>query len=376
MKYLIAIDSFKGSLTSNELNQSVASGIKEIDPTAEIVSFAVADGGEGTAAAFYQNGLGEKKSVAARNLYLSEIEADFVLLNQDTAVLEVAEAAGIQFLSDEKPETAATSYGIGVMLENIITEYPKVKRLIIGLGGSGINDAGIGMLQALGVQFKKSNGAEITLGTSEIKAISRIDDTNLIPEIKEKEIILLSDVKNPLTGPTGATMIFGKQKGITDLESLDQSLAHYGEKLKEKFNVDYTALPSTGAAGGIGISFLYFLNARFTSGAEYITERLGLEDRMTEVDLVITGEGKMDRQSAFGKLPTIIAHLAKKQDKKVFAIVGDATEVTAENYAAGIDLVLSLPRGPLSLKASMENADHLAEEVGRDIGRMVRLFGC
>lgn len=375
MKYLIAIDSFKGSLTSNELNQSVASGIKETDPTAEIIAFAVADGGEGTAAAFYQNGLGEKKSVATKNLYSSEIAAEFVLLNQDTAVLEVAEAAGIHFLSDEQPETAATSYGVGIMLKNIVTEYPQVKRMIIGLGGSGINDAGIGMLQALGVQFKKSDGAEIALGTREIKVISRIDDTNLIPEIKEKEIILLSDVKNPLTGPTGATMIFGKQKGISDLEGLDQSLAHYGEKLKEKFNVDYTALPSTGAAGGIGISFLYFLNAHFTSGAEYIIEMLGLEGKMAEVDLVITGEGKMDRQSAFGKLPTIIAHLAKKQDKKVLAIVGDGSEVATENYAAGIDLLLTLPRGPLSLKESMENAEYLAEEVGRDIGRMVRLFG-
>ncbi|MGL9730572.1 glycerate kinase [Enterococcus sp. DIV0756] len=374
MKYLIAIDSFKGSLTSNELNQSVASGIKKIDSTAEIVSFAVADGGEGTAAAFYQNGLGERKSICAKNLYLTEITANFVLLNQETVVLEVAETAGIHFLSDDKPETAATSYGVGVMLRNILTEYPQVKRVIIGLGGSGINDAGIGMMQALGVQFKKSNGDEIAFGTSEIHTISQIDDTNLIPEIKEKEIILLSDVKNQLTGPTGATMIFGKQKGISDLERLDKNIAHYGEKLKETYGVDYVTVPSTGAAGGIGISFLYFLNAQFISGAEYIIDILGLEKKLAEIDLVITGEGKMDRQSAFGKLPTIVARLAKKYRKKVFAVVGDGSEVTSENYAVGIDLVLSLPRGPLSLEESMRNTNFLAEEIGRDIGRIVHLL--
>ena len=374
MNYLIAIDSFKGSLTSHELNQSVASGIKTIDPTAKTLTIAVADGGEGTAAAFYQNGLGQLKSIPAKNLYLSEITADFVLLNQDTIVLEVAETAGIQFLSDEKPEAAATSYGVGVMLKNLVTDYPQVKKFIIGLGGSGINDAGIGMMQALGVHFKKNNGDEIAAGTEEISAISSIDDTYLMPEIKEKEFLLLSDVKNPLTGPTGATMIFGKQKGISDLEGLDRSLAHYGEKLKEKFSVDYTTLPSTGAAGGIGISFFYFLNARFVSGAEYITELLGLDEKISEVDLVVTGEGKMDRQSAFGKLPTVIASLAKKHGKKVIAVVGDGSQVTAENYAAGIDLVLSLPRGPLSLEESMKNTNLLSEELGKDIGRMVQVF--
>lgn len=372
MKILVAIDSFKGSATSKEINQAVADGLKKINSQAEIENFSVADGGEGTLAAFYENDLGELMELSTLNLFNQPISAKYVLFDQKTVVLEVAETAGIQFLSAEKENKCASSFGVGDLLRKINEKHPEVEKFIIGLGGSGINDAGIGMMQALGVSFKKTDGKEISYGTSEIADIAEIDATGLNQALAAKEFVLLSDVKNPLTGPKGATFIFGKQKGITDLGKVDQALQHYAKVLTAKFAVDHSEVESTGAAGGIGISFLYFLNSHFVSGAEYITEMLALKEKMATVDLVITGEGKMDRQSAYGKLPTIIAQLAKSQQRKVIAVVGDASEVTAENYQAGIDLILSLPRGPMTLEDSIAQTKKLASQTGEDIMRIMK----
>ncbi|MGX2946628.1 glycerate kinase [Enterococcus alishanensis] len=372
MKILVAMDSFKGSATSKEINQAVADGMKKINPQAEISTYSVADGGEGTIAAFYENDLGQLMEVTTLDLFNQPISAIYVLFDEKTVVLEVAETAGIHFLSEEKENKYASSFGVGDMLRRINEKHPEIEKFIIGLGGSGINDAGIGMMQALGISFKKNNGEEIVYGTTEIEEIMEIDISKFNQALATKEFILLSDVKNPLTGPSGATYIFGKQKGVIDLEKVDQALQHYAKVLTAKFEIDYSKMESTGAAGGIGISFLYFLNSHFVSGAEYITEMLALKEKMATVDLVITGEGKMDRQSAYGKLPTIIAQLAKSQQKKVIAVVGDASEVTTENYQAGIDLILSLPRGPMTLRDSIEQTKKLASQTGEDIMRIMK----
>ncbi|MDT2600244.1 glycerate kinase [Enterococcus hulanensis] len=373
MKILVAIDSFKGSATSKEINAAVSQGIKNLAPEVHIETLSVADGGEGTSAAFHENGQGKLMQINALDLFDRPVQANYCLIDGKTAVVEVAETAGIYYLNKEYESNQASSFGFGKMLHSIAIENPQIEKFLIGLGGSGINDAGIGMMQALGVSFKKSDGSEIGRGTTDIINITEIDDSGLDNVLKDKEIILLSDVKISLIGPNGATFVFGSQKGIEDLAKVDQALAHYAKKLYEKFGIDYSNTAGTGAAGGLGISFLHFFNSHFVSGGEYIMEKIGMEEKMRDVDLVITGEGKMDRQSAYGKLPTIITHLAKKQNKIVIAVVGDATEVHQDNYPTEIDLVLSLSRGPITLRESILQTKKLAEYTGEDIIRIMNL---
>lgn len=373
MKALIAIDSFKGSATSRMVNQAVAAGMEKLDPTIEVEIVSVADGGEGTLAAFHENGLGELLEAPAADLYNQPITANYVLLDQETAVVEVAEAAGIHFLTEERGACEASSFGFGQLLKTIVDQQPAVQHFIVGLGGSGINDAGIGMLQALGVSLKKADGTEIVPGLAEIAQIATIDASQLNQQVANKKFTLLTDVENPFAGKTGATYTFGRQKGVKDIAAVDAALQHYNQKLTELTGVDYAQQAGTGAAGGIGLSFLSFFQATYVSGASYMIELLGLQEKMQQVDVVITGEGKMDRQSAYGKLPTVIAQKAKLSKKKVIALVGDASEVSEENYQAGIDLVLSLPRGPLSLADSISRTEELAKLAGSDILRILSI---
>lgn len=374
MKILLAIDSFKGSATSKELNEAVAQGIKKLAPETEIFSYPVADGGEGTLAAFWENGQGQLQQMDGYDLFGKAITVNFLLQKKQTvAVLEVAETSGIQFLKADSPIQQASSYSLGQLIKKISLTFPTVKEFIIGLGGSGINDAGSGMMQALGVSFKDASGKEIALGTSELKNIVTIDDSQLLAEIKEKKFTLLSDVKNPLLGEQGATYIFGPQKGLKNLAQVDQSLAHYADVLTKKYQRDYRELAGAGAAGGVGFSLLYFAETVYQAGGEYILTAIGMREVLPEVDLVITGEGKMDRQSAFGKLPSIVAGYAKENQKKVIALVGDSSQVTSENYQVGIDLILNLSRGPIALAEAMAQTKNLASQRGEDIVRIMAL---
>ncbi|WP_461202546.1 glycerate kinase [Enterococcus sp. N342-3-1-2] len=373
MNILVAIDSFKGSATSEEMNLAIADGIKEIDAQTTIQSYSVADGGEGTLAAFYENRRGECLTIDTIDLFQRRITAKYVLVDSHTVVVEVAEAAGIHQLDTHLDTKNASSYGFGKMILAILKKHPLVDKCIVGLGGSGINDAGIGMMQAFGVSFKNKNNKEIVPGVSEIADILTISTHDLDTSILKIEFILLSDVSNPLTGPTGATHMFGNQKGVADLVTIDLAIAHYARIVCESTGTNYALLPSTGASGGIGFSFVSFLNSHFVSGANFIIDMLHLSEHIQSADFVITGEGKMDAQSAYGKLPTVIAKLAKSQHKKVIAVVGDASEVNTANYESGFDLILNLTRGPMSLNDSMRQTQRLAKETGRDIMRIVHL---
>ena len=374
MTIIIAIDSFKGSATSQQLNHAVANGIKSLLPETDIKSYPIADGGEGTLDAFYENGIGSQSFFNGEDCFGRETEICYLLDNDEqTAILEVAQTSGLHFTTDDVNPTEASSYSLGELIKHILDSHLNVKEMIIGLGGSAINDGGIGMMQALGVSFTRQDGKEIARGVNEIQEIVAISDVGLHPRLKEINVTLLSDVKNPLVGKNGATFIFGKQKGIKNLQETDDALRHYSHLLATKYGVTHQDYPGAGAAGGLGFSLLYFANTTYLSGATYLIEKSGLLETLTQADLVITGEGKMDEQSIYGKLPFIIANKAKNHQVPVIGVVGDRHDVTNQHYESGFDLILNLQQGPISLQGSILQTEDLAYKMGQDIARILLL---
>lgn len=374
MKVLVAIDSFKGSASSQEMNDYLSTGLRKNNKNIEIIQYPVADGGEGTLEALCSNKHCRVHKTLIPDIYGKKTYANYGVFSHDTVILEVAQSSGIHFVSSVEDPMTASSYGLGILIKYIVAEHPTIRKFVIGLGGSGINDAGIGMMKALGVSFMDQNNQEIPLGIEGINDICHINSTGLSEDVLDKEFILLSDVTNTLYGPEGATYTFGKQKGIKNIEEVDQAIQFYSLALKEKYKKDYSAVPGTGAAGGIGISFLYFLNASFVSGADYILDFIGIEEAIPQVDLIITGEGKIDNQTGYGKLPIVVAKRGKHFNKPVIAIAGDASNVGENVYNQGIDLVYSICKGPISLEESINNTKERTIQVGEDIFRMVTIF--
>ena len=395
MKVVIAIDSFKGSASSKEINSAISKGLKGVLPEIETVLFPVADGGEGTIEAL--DSLEEKDQeqeeprqrhvVQVFDLYQKgTILAQYGLINEQTAVVEVAQSSGIQLIEEEESYTAVSSYGLGEVLKAIVEENTTLSDIWIGLGGSAVNDAGIGMMQALGVDFLTESGVKISkpLDLNEIPLIQSVDQTNLNQKLKDITITLLTDVTNPLTGESGATYTFGPQKGVEDLDQVDDWLKHYNTILKQTFHTDYGQEIGSGAAGGIGLSLRYFYGAKVTAGATFILNQIGLEPAISGADLVITGEGKIDQQTHYGKLPAIVAQSAQKYGVPVIAVAGTLSDEfeleenwnsESSNEKTRFDLAISLCRHPMTLEEAMRDCESLAIEAGKTIGHVLKLAG-
>ena len=338
MKILIAPDKFKGTLNAREVAQNIAKGLLDVLPDAQIDVVPMADGGEGTAEAICEARACSWLECKAHDPLGREIDARYGWIDQEKlAVLEMSEAAGMRRLSEsERVPIRATTFGVGEMILDATKRG--ATEIIIGLGGSATNDGGFGVARALGFRFL-SNEKELTGGVSDLLGLTKIEAPVAAGVSSAKstmqpawlplqlKIIAAVDVKNPLLGENGATRIFGPQKGASksDIDILERALTRLADVVTEQFGFDYRNEAGAGAAGGLGFGLLSFCGAKINPGFEVVAEAVGLEDRMKNADLVITGEGSLDRQTLEGKTPAGVARLARKFGKPVFAIVGRAT---------------------------------------------------
>ena len=375
MKIVTAIDSFKGSMTSMEAGRAVAEGIHRADAGAEVLVRPLADGGEGTVEALTSGMNGSRQQVQVTGPLGTPVICEYGIIEASgTAVIEMAGAAGITLVPDEKRNPLyTTTYGVGEVIRDAIKKG--CRRFIIGIGGSATNDGGVGMLQALGYDFLDKDGNQIKHGAIGLKDLVQIKDDKAIPELKDCEFHIACDVTNPLCGEQGCSVIFGPQKGATEqmIKDMDHWLADYAKIAKESFTKTDADKPGTGAAGGLGFAFLTFTNATLKSGVDLILHETKLEEEIKDADIVITGEGCLDAQTAMGKAPIGVAKLAKKYGKLVLGFSGAVTKGATACNEAGIDAYFPIVRSAVSLEDAMkkknaqENLIDTVEQVFRVI---------
>ena len=356
MKVVIAIDSLKGSLSSMEAGMAIKDGILAAKPDAEVIVKPLADGGEGTTDALIEGMNGERIELTVTGPMHTPVDAYYgYLKDTNTAVMEMASAAGITLVPDsEKNPLLATSYGVGEMINDAIQRG--CRNFIIGIGGSVTNDGGIGMLKALGVRFLDENGEDAGEGGQALAKVARIDVSGMNPLLKECHIQVACDVNNPLCGENGSTYVYGPQKGVTEdmKKTLDEAMAHFARVTSETLENDYMNTPGAGAAGGLGYAFLAYTGAALTPGIELILDAVGLEEELSGADVVVTGEGRLDFQTAMGKAPVGVARLAKKYNAKVIAFAGSVTKEATACNKEGIDAFFPILRGVCTLAEAMD----------------------
>lgn len=356
MKVVIAIDSLKGSLSSMEAGMAIKDGILAAKPDAEVIVKPLADGGEGTTDALIEGMNGERIDLTVTGPMHTPVDAYYgYLKDTNTAVMEMASASGITLVPDsEKNPLLATSYGVGEMINDAIQRG--CRNFIIGIGGSVTNDGGIGMLKALGVRFLDENDEDAGEGGQALAKVARIDVSGMNPLLKECHIQVACDVNNPLCGENGSTYVYGPQKGVTEdmKKTLDEAMAHFARVTSETLENDYLNTPGAGAAGGLGYAFLAYTGAALTPGIELILDAVGLEEELSSADVVVTGEGRLDFQTAMGKAPVGVARLAKKYNAKVIAFAGSVTKEATACNKEGIDAFFPILRGVCTLAEAMD----------------------
>jgi glycerate kinase len=351
MKIVVAPDSFKGSLTAEEVSNAIEQGVREIFPEAEIVKIPMADGGDGTVQCLVNATGGEILRKKVTGPLGDEVLASYGILgDKKTAVIEMAEASGLTLIPDNKRNPLiTTTYGTGQLIKSALDQG--CRKMIIGIGGSATNDGGAGMVQALGAKLLDKDGEEIDFGGGELKKIFQIDTKYLDNRLSETKVLIASDVSNPLCGPKGASQIYGPQKGATPeaIKELDESLAYFAKIIERDLNKDVKDIPGAGAAGGLGASLIAFLDAELRPGIEIIIEIVKLEQAIKDTDLVITGEGKIDSQTIYGKAPIGVAKIAKKYNVPVIAVAAIISDDADIVHQYGIDNLIKVSEPPMSL---------------------------
>jgi len=356
MKIVIAIDSLKGSLSSIEAGGAIKDGIKKSGIDAEVTIRPLADGGEGTVEALIYGMGGKKQQVEVTGPMQKMVLCEYGISEKNkTAIIEMSGAAGITLVnSEERNPLKATTYGVGEVIKDAIKKG--CRKFIIGIGGSATNDGGVGMLQALGYNFLTKTGEEISKGAQGLEFLAEIKSDNVIPELKECEFKIACDVTNPLCGADGASAVYAPQKGATPamIEKMDMWLAQYAELSKTQFSNADSEIAGTGAAGGLGFAFLTFTNTKLESGIKIVLEETGLEKYIKDADVVITGEGRLDSQTAMGKAPIGVAKLAKKYSKIVIAFAGSVSDDAHVCNEHGIDAYFPILRKIQTLDEAMK----------------------
>ena len=362
MKVVVAIDSLKGSLSSLEAGEAIKSGVLKAMPEAEVCVRPLADGGEGTVEALALGMGGELKTVEVTGPLGEKVNCLYGILEEsNTAILEMSGAAGITLVADEERNPLhTTTYGVGEVIKDAIANG--CRHFIVGIGGSATNDGGIGMLQALGYGMLDKDGNQVPFGAKGIKEIVTITDDQVIPELKECSFRIACDVTNPLCGERGCSAVYGPQKGATPemVKEMDAWLSDYAKLVAAKYEKADAEYPGTGAAGGMGFAFLAYTNAVLESGIKIILEETKLEDYVKDADIVVTGEGRLDGQTAFGKAPIGVAKIAKKFDKTVLAFAGAVTKDAVVCNEHGIDAFFPILRRIQTLQEAM------TPEIARD----------
>ncbi len=373
MNILVALDSFKGSLSSKQANETVKEGLLAGNPALKVTTVPVADGGEGTVEAMTEATGGTFHHLTVTGPLGEKVRGKYGILGDGkTAVIEVAEACGLTLVPEEKRNPLhTTSRGVGELILDAAEKG--CTEIIIGLGGSATNDAGTGMLQALGYRFYDENGLITESGGKILSSITRMDDRNVPETLKNVCFYAACDVNNPLYGENGAAYVFAPQKGATedDVVLLDQGLRNFARVVSKEQGIDLQNIPGAGAAGGLGAAFAGILQAELVPGVELVLKKINLPERIRHVDLVITGEGRLDHQTAFGKTPAGIAQTAKKFNIPVIAIAGDVAKAGDSLHDHGIDAYFSIVTGPQTVSEAMEpstarkNLKTTAEQLSR-----------
>lgn len=377
MNIVVAIDSFKGSLTSPEAGNAVKNGILKAINDADVDVFSLADGGEGTTDALLSAISGKIIEVNVTGPLFTTIKSKYAILKNNTAVIEMSQAAGLTLVPEKKRNPLlTTTLGVGEMVRDAISKG--CRNFIIGIGGSATNDGGIGMLTALGFEFLDKDGARITPNAQGLEKLDKIITENILPELNKCRFRVACDVTNPLCGTNGCSAVFAPQKGATKdmIEIMDSSLRKYAEIAAEVSDRADIAFPGAGAAGGMGFAFNTFLSADLQPGVDIIMEETGLEKYIKNADLVVTGEGRIDSQTVMGKCPHGVAKLAKKYNKKVIAfsgIIGDGSEKCNEN---GIDAYFPILRKIMTSDQALDKtvAGENLSETAYQVFRLINIF--
>ena len=358
MKILISIDSLKGSLSSIEAGNAIKKGILKVKEDAQVKILPLADGGEGTVDALVQGMNGKKETIEVTGPIAKKVDATYGLLkNTSTAIIEIAQASGLTLVPTElRNPLYTTTYGVGEIIKEAINKG--YRNFIVGIGGSATNDAGIGMLQALGFEFYDKNNKLVGLGGKVLNEIRHIKIENRLKELDECKFKIACDVNNPLFGKNGAAYIYGSQKGATSeiIEELDNGLRNFSKVVKNYLSKDVANVEGAGAAGGLGFAFLAFLDSKLESGIKIILEEIKLEEELKDADFVITGEGRLDNQTAMGKAPIGVAKLAKKYGVKVIGLAGATTEDAVKCDEEGIDAYFSIVNRAMTIEEAMDKA--------------------
>ncbi len=355
MKIVVAIDSLKGSMTSMEAGRAIREGIRNVLPDAEVIVKPLADGGEGTTEALVEGLGGEMAEVRVHGPLETPVDACYGIIRKTgTAIMEMAAAAGIILVGKDRRPLDATTYGVGEMIRDAVEKG--CRNFIIGIGGSATNDGGIGMLTALGYEFLDAQGKAVGIGAGALKDVASIRTDHVLPELRECSFKIACDVTNPLCGTNGATYIYGPQKGVTEdlRDELDAAMAGYAQVTKTCIGTDHMESEGAGAAGGLGFAILSYLHADLQPGIELVLEAVGMEKTMEGADLVFTGEGRLDGQTAMGKAPVGIAKLAKKHGAKVVALAGAVIEGAEKCNDSGIDAFFPILRRIVTLDEAMD----------------------
>ena len=373
MRVVVAIDSFKGSMSSLEAGEAISNGIKKAHKDTEVEIRPLADGGEGTVEALSIGMGGRLINVDVTGPIGRKVNAVYGIVDSSkTAIIEMSQAAGITLVSgNEKNPLYTTTFGVGELIKDAINKG--CRHFVVGIGGSATNDCGIGMLQALGYEFLDKEGNQVGFGASGVRDIVSIRDENVIKELSECYFRVACDVNNPLCGDLGCSAIYGPQKGATKemVADMDGWLKNYSKIVKEKYPDADCEYPGTGAAGGLGYAFFNFTNSKLESGIKIVLDETKLEEYVKDADIVVTGEGRLDHQTVMGKAPVGVANIAKKYNKKVIAFSGSVTEDAGVCNEHGIDAFFPILRRIVTLEEAMQtdtakkNLTDTAEQVFR-----------
>jgi glycerate kinase len=371
VKIVIAPDSFKESLSAPDAAAAIARGVRAACPHADIIAIPMADGGEGTVAAVLAATGGQWRSTRVTDALGLPVDAHWGWLSDETAVIEMAAAAGLEQVPPERRDPLrATSRGVGELI--LAALDAGARRIILGLGGSATNDAGAGMLSALGLRILDADGVAIADGGAALAGAASIDDSALDPRLPTVRIEIASDVDNPLCGPHGASAIFGPQKGAdpAQVRQLDMALEHFADLCARTLGHDARDRPGAGAAGGLGFAAHAFLRGTFRPGVALVAELGGLAEAMRGASLAFTGEGRMDEQTLHGKTPAGVARIAQQAGVPVVALAGSLGAGYARLYDVGITAAYSLAAGPMTLAQACAGAADLLADRARDATRL------
>jgi glycerate kinase len=376
MKIVIAPDSFKESLSAMDVALAIQAGFSEIFPQAQYVRVPMADGGEGTVQAMIDATAGQRIEQTVRGPLGAPVAAFYGLTGgaDPVAVIEMAAASGLELVPpvDRNP-LLTTSYGTGELIRCALDAG--ARRFVLGVGGSATNDAGAGMLQALGVRLLTAHGTELEAGGGALALLDRIDASALDDRIGDSQFDIACDVSNPLLGPQGASAIFGPQKGATPamVQQLDDNLRHFAAIVARDVGSEVADVPGAGAGGGIAAAMLAFLGGRLRPGSEIVADAIGLDAAVSDADLVITGEGRIDSQSVNGKTPIGVARVAQRHGKPVLAIGGCLAADSAVVHGHGIVATFSAVRRPCTVAEALQDAEFNVRSAARNVAAALKL---